>query len=94
MKRHNLILLLFAAGNLLDIHSTATALAQPGFAEVNPFMAALFNRFGVLPGLLTVKAAAVTGAAVLRDAEHFNKVVGALTLGLFIVAAHNYMLLI
>lgn len=47
---------LLLALQLADIVTTVLALRVPGTREVNPILNLLFEKFGVLPVMLTVKA--------------------------------------
>ncbi|ROR23047.1 hypothetical protein EC845_1961 [Comamonas sp. BIGb0124] len=50
--------------NLADIYTTQRILGRGG-SELNPLMAKLFARVGVLPGLLLVKIPLVAGLGLL-----------------------------
>ena len=58
------LFILLCALNLADIYTTHRILGRGG-SELNPLMAKLFARVGVLPGLLLVKVPLVTVLGLL-----------------------------
>lgn len=81
------------AGQLLDWHSTRTALARPGTREMNALLQSCAESSPCLLGVKGAMTAAMIGFMELARKKHpktaFWTTLG-ITLGMTAVAAHNY----
>jgi len=80
---------IFAALQIGDIYTTWKILSQGG-RELNPIMAKLFARFGALPTLVVVKAAAVGLLYYFIDEPYMTEIMWALCALYAVVVFHNF----
>lgn len=91
------VALVFLAGAVADIATTAAFWGMDGIREGNPFVAWFIAGLGLLPALIVTKCATIVAVLVL--ARHFKAgatermllIVGG---GFLAVAAHNFFLIV